>query len=70
MQKEKEKTAKMICYFKHLHVLHCIFKQHQIHGRVELIVALKGIGEDGPERSPVADSSVERFLTRLGKVAI
>lgn len=70
MQEKSPETAKMICYLKHLHVLHCIFKQHQIHGSVELIVALKGISEDGPERSPVADSSVERFLTRLGKVAI
>lgn len=51
-------------------MLHGIFKQHQIHGCIELIVALQGICKDGPEHRPVCNRSIGGFLTHLGKVAI
>lgn len=51
-------------------MLHCILKQHKIHGCIELIVALQGICEGGPECRPVCNRSIEGFLPPLGKVAI
>lgn len=50
-------------------MLHCIFKQHQIHGCIELIVALQGICEDGPEHRPVCNRTIG-FIAYLGKMAI
>lgn len=50
-------------------MLHGIFKQHQVHGWMNLIVVFQGICEDGTERSPVCDRSIGGFLTHLGKVA-
>lgn len=51
-------------------MLHGIFKQHQIHGCIKLIVALQCICEDGPEHRPVCDRSIGGCLSHLGKVAI
>lgn len=51
-------------------MMHSIFKQHQIHGCIELIVALQGICEDGPEHRPVCNRSIGGFIAHLGKVAI
>lgn len=51
-------------------MLHGIFKQHQIHGCIQVIVALQCISKDGAEHRPVGDRSVRGFLTSLGEVPI
>lgn len=50
-------------------MLHCIFKQHKIHGCIELIVAVQRLFQGGPECRPVGNRSIEGILT-LGIVEI
>lgn len=51
-------------------MLHGIFKQYQIHGCIELIVALQGVCEDGLEWRPVCNRNIGGFVAFFGKVAI
>lgn len=52
------------------HVLHGVFKQNQVHGSVQLIVALQGFRKNGPQSLPVLHRQVPRVLPTVSKVAI
>ena len=49
---------------------HGVLKEHQVHGGVELVVAVQGVGEDLVEAGPLQDRHVFGLTDALGKVAI
>ena len=47
-------------------VRHCILKQHQIHCRVQLVVAVEGVGQDLVQALPLLDGHVLRLADAPG----
>lgn len=54
----------------HLHMLHGIFKQHQVHCRVELVVGVYRFSKNCLQVFPVLHWHVTRVLRASSKVAI